>query len=269
MPHPAIGPLAFENFWRETYHDLSQYRPFYPDCLKSCLMGFADVYGGSLGEDLSMGTETQMTVRFFSTILNYFFSPQLNYLEQQMSTVPDSQPFHNYEVGETQRFEADVSRYSSFNTTMIYDRTLPGGSVPERHLAATTPAESHFHPSLDAKERIQHSHGHMAVLQQLNDYNSLNDHDSYLNKESSRSKHSAHQETPRSSPRLLTSTIRRQEEQSSSAALGLSLSSRPNPRDAAHLVQSPHRKRPSDSSAGTFFLVKPHPPTKIPLLKIK
>jgi hypothetical protein len=55
--------MAFEFFWRGTYHDLVQYRPFYPDCLKVCLMGFADVCGGSLGVGLSMGTvETQATV---------------------------------------------------------------------------------------------------------------------------------------------------------------------------------------------------------------
>lgn len=63
MPPPALGPMAFEAFWRGTYHELLQYRPFYPDCLKACLMGFADVCGGSLGGGLSIGTETQATVR--------------------------------------------------------------------------------------------------------------------------------------------------------------------------------------------------------------
>ena len=65
VPHPAKGPIAFELFWRETYHDLPQYRPFYPDCLKACLMGLSDVCGGSLAEGLSMGTETQITVRLY------------------------------------------------------------------------------------------------------------------------------------------------------------------------------------------------------------
>lgn len=66
VPHPASGPIAFESFWRGTYHDLPQYRPFYPDCLKACLMGLADVCGGSLGEGLSMGTETQITVCLYN-----------------------------------------------------------------------------------------------------------------------------------------------------------------------------------------------------------
>ena len=62
VPHPAVGPLAFESFWRATYHNLSEYQPFYPDCLKACLMGFADACGGSLGEGLSMGFDSQLTV---------------------------------------------------------------------------------------------------------------------------------------------------------------------------------------------------------------
>jgi hypothetical protein len=62
VPYPAIGPAAFESFWRDTYHELRQYIPFYPDRLKACLMAIADVCGGSLGEGLSMGNETQTTV---------------------------------------------------------------------------------------------------------------------------------------------------------------------------------------------------------------
>jgi hypothetical protein len=67
VPHPALGPVAFEKFWRGTYHELRHYMPSYPDCLKACLMGIADVCGGSVGEGLSMGTDTQTTVwlRFF------------------------------------------------------------------------------------------------------------------------------------------------------------------------------------------------------------
>jgi hypothetical protein len=139
---------------------------------------------------------------------------------QQMSTVPDSQP--NHYVGESQEFVADT-----------------------------------FHSSSDTKGRVQHHPDHMAALQQLNDYDSLDNY-SYLNEESLRSKHSAKEDnlTSRRSSRLLTPTSsdtwRRKQ---TSSPLRISSPSRIDLHDQVALSTISHayeRKRPIDPSAGTF-----------------
>jgi hypothetical protein len=138
---------------------------------------------------------------------------------QQMSTVPDSQP--NHYVGETQEFVADT-----------------------------------FHSSSDTKGLVQHHPDHMAALQQLNDYDSLDNY-AYLNEESLRSQHSAYKEdnpTPRRSSRLLTPTSSDtwRRKQTSSPLRTLSSPSRINSRDQVVLSHAYERKRPIDPSAGTF-----------------
>ncbi|KAG6813045.1 hypothetical protein H0H93_013532 [Arthromyces matolae] len=64
----AIGPLNFSEFWRDTYHEIEEYRPSYPDSLKICLLGLNDAFGGSLADGLSMS--------------------------QSSSIIPDSQPLY-------------------------------------------------------------------------------------------------------------------------------------------------------------------------------
>ncbi|KAG6844468.1 hypothetical protein H0H87_006692 [Tephrocybe sp. NHM501043] len=54
----AIGPLTFNEYWRATYHGVEEYRSSYPDCLKVCLLGFSDAYGGSIAEGLSLSQGT-------------------------------------------------------------------------------------------------------------------------------------------------------------------------------------------------------------------
>jgi len=59
---PALGPDAFEVFWRATYHGLDQFCKSYPESIKICLKGFAEACGGSLAAQLSPDTESQRTV---------------------------------------------------------------------------------------------------------------------------------------------------------------------------------------------------------------
>ncbi|KAG5650106.1 hypothetical protein H0H81_000747 [Sphagnurus paluster] len=95
----AMGPLAFADFWRATYHGIEEYRASYPDCLKACLLGLADAYGGSLADGLSAHGESQLTV---------------------MSTVPDSQP--------SQHDEHSSRQFYWFSSPVLGGRSL---SPPE------------------------------------------------------------------------------------------------------------------------------------------
>ncbi|KAG5644893.1 hypothetical protein DXG03_007445 [Asterophora parasitica] len=58
----AMGPLAFSEFWRATYHGVDEYRPSYPDSLKACLMALTDAFGGSIADGLSINGPSQVTV---------------------------------------------------------------------------------------------------------------------------------------------------------------------------------------------------------------
>ncbi|KAG6889883.1 hypothetical protein C0995_013858 [Termitomyces sp. Mi166 len=66
----AIGPLTFNEFWRATYHGIEEYQSSYPDCLRACLLGYSDAFGGSIAEGLSMSQGTDSL------------------------SIPDSQPLH-------------------------------------------------------------------------------------------------------------------------------------------------------------------------------
>ncbi|KAG6829469.1 hypothetical protein H0H92_004431 [Tricholoma furcatifolium] len=84
----AIGPLSFNEFWRASYHGIGEYRSQYPDCLKACLLGFSDAYGGSIAEGLSMSQET--------------FSP----------SIPDSQPLNiGVEEGWFSRVDLEAKQF--------------------------------------------------------------------------------------------------------------------------------------------------------------
>ncbi|KAG6916033.1 hypothetical protein DXG01_008756 [Tephrocybe rancida] len=62
----AAGPVAFSEFWRETYHGVEDYRSSYPDCLKACLLGLSDAYGGSIAEGLSMSQGIILNLLFLT-----------------------------------------------------------------------------------------------------------------------------------------------------------------------------------------------------------
>ncbi|KAF5374095.1 hypothetical protein D9615_008892 [Tricholomella constricta] len=95
----AAGPLAFNEFWRATYHGVEDYRTSYPDCLKACLLGLTDAFGGSIADGLSVNGQSQLT---------------------GMSTVPDSQPSH-HDRGDPLFFGLS---FEGFSSSPIRDRSL-------------------------------------------------------------------------------------------------------------------------------------------------
>ncbi|RDB15276.1 hypothetical protein Hypma_004793 [Hypsizygus marmoreus] len=131
LRQPAIGPLAFHDFWRKTYHGLEEYRPFYPDCLKACLLGFADAYGGSIGEGLSMETES---------------------LKTRMSTVPDSQPsYHGPPEPPDVGYGVDESCYPNAGDATIF--AVPSSPVASSEHALTPTPQKPPTPEPPAKWR--------------------------------------------------------------------------------------------------------------------
>lgn len=58
----ALGPLAFEKFWRSTYHKHPHFSPRYPEQIKLCLRALCDVMGGSLDANLSLDIDVQHRV---------------------------------------------------------------------------------------------------------------------------------------------------------------------------------------------------------------
>jgi hypothetical protein len=62
IPPPALGPMAFEAFWRTTYMETEKVRRNYPERIKLCLKAFDDAFGGNLSLGLSFDSESQLTV---------------------------------------------------------------------------------------------------------------------------------------------------------------------------------------------------------------
>lgn len=62
MPPPALGPLAFETFWKATYHEKPELLRHIPEKLKASIKGFDDAFGGGLTAGWSHDTESQITV---------------------------------------------------------------------------------------------------------------------------------------------------------------------------------------------------------------
>ncbi|XP_006462383.1 hypothetical protein AGABI2DRAFT_119245 [Agaricus bisporus var. bisporus H97] len=53
MGYPPIGPLAFEKFWRKSYHEQPEsFKRLIPEDLKTCLKAWSDHCGDSLAEGL-------------------------------------------------------------------------------------------------------------------------------------------------------------------------------------------------------------------------
>jgi hypothetical protein len=59
IPHPALGPLAFQTYWKATYYGKHEYIHHIPLKLRSCLKAFDDAYGDDLGKGLSHDPESQ------------------------------------------------------------------------------------------------------------------------------------------------------------------------------------------------------------------
>jgi hypothetical protein len=62
IPPPAFGPLAFETFWKATYHGKQEFLRHIPAELKVCIKAFDDAFGGDLATGLSHDSESQSTV---------------------------------------------------------------------------------------------------------------------------------------------------------------------------------------------------------------
>jgi len=59
---PALAPLAFEKFWRATYHGQHQFSSDIPAGVISVLKAFTTVFGGDLLAGIS--SNSQSTVRY-------------------------------------------------------------------------------------------------------------------------------------------------------------------------------------------------------------
>ncbi|KAJ3567736.1 hypothetical protein NP233_g6170 [Leucocoprinus birnbaumii] len=66
MGHPPIGPLAFEQYWRNGgYHDQDSdtFKKLVPEELKTCLKAWSDYCGDSLAEGCTSALDSQSTPR--------------------------------------------------------------------------------------------------------------------------------------------------------------------------------------------------------------
>lgn len=59
IPPPALGPLAFQAFWKATYHGKDEFFREIPPKLRACLKAFDDAYGDDLAIGLSHDVESQ------------------------------------------------------------------------------------------------------------------------------------------------------------------------------------------------------------------
>jgi hypothetical protein len=70
MGYPPIGPLAFEKFWRKSYHDQPEsFKRLIPEDLKTCLKAWSDHCGDSLAEGLA--DDTQSTVSRLFVLIRF------------------------------------------------------------------------------------------------------------------------------------------------------------------------------------------------------
>ena len=62
IPPPALGPLAFQTFWKATYYGKDKFFREIPPKLRACLKAFDDAYGDDLAMGLSHDVESQSAV---------------------------------------------------------------------------------------------------------------------------------------------------------------------------------------------------------------
>lgn len=62
IPAPALGPLAFQAFWRASYHRKEEFLHDIPARVKVCMKAFDDAFGSDLAIGLSHDSESQSTV---------------------------------------------------------------------------------------------------------------------------------------------------------------------------------------------------------------
>lgn len=61
IPPPALGPLAFQAFWKASYHRKEEFIKDIPTQIRVCMKAFNDAYGGDLAMGLSHDSESQST----------------------------------------------------------------------------------------------------------------------------------------------------------------------------------------------------------------
>ncbi|KAH7919238.1 hypothetical protein BV22DRAFT_1075479 [Leucogyrophana mollusca] len=61
IPRPALGPIAFEKFWRATYYRQTHFYDDIPANVRACLRAFQDAYGGDLSIGVTHFTDSQTT----------------------------------------------------------------------------------------------------------------------------------------------------------------------------------------------------------------
>ena len=67
----ADAMLAFQKFWRATYHQRKDIpKESYPVAIKTCLKAWGDVCDDSLADDISLGPESQSLVSSLISALN-------------------------------------------------------------------------------------------------------------------------------------------------------------------------------------------------------
>jgi hypothetical protein len=62
IPPPALGPLAFQAFWKNSYYGKQEFLGDLPTQIKVCMKAFDDAYGEDLAIGLSHDSESQSTV---------------------------------------------------------------------------------------------------------------------------------------------------------------------------------------------------------------
>ncbi|KAF9465829.1 hypothetical protein BDZ94DRAFT_1253286 [Collybia nuda] len=150
LHEPLIGPLAFEDFWRATYHNIDGLRPHYSESLRNCLLAFSDTWGGSMGDGLSNCSESQKT---------------------KMSTVPDSQP-PRYDAQGSWGYPVYANSHPGLSSS---PKTVPTSSL--RH----TPETSAPAAERAAKRRKLDHPAHLVALNELQQYSSYRDESNIQN----------------------------------------------------------------------------------------
>ncbi|KAL0961384.1 hypothetical protein HGRIS_006337 [Hohenbuehelia grisea] len=61
FPRPALGPVAFRDFWTMKYHGIDDIYRECPEDVKECIRAIDEAYGGNLAVGFSMDSESDLT----------------------------------------------------------------------------------------------------------------------------------------------------------------------------------------------------------------
>ncbi|KAF8636204.1 hypothetical protein AX17_003691 [Amanita inopinata Kibby_2008] len=157
IPEPALGPLAFENFWRATYHEINVFRGSYPEDVKACLKTLSLAWGNSSGGSLVSSSESQKTPP--SVVPDSQATPQNQQSRSPHNSGGDQAPLRNAllvisrKVHETS--DGPAQRPSSaplFHQSLDLDDEMDGPKITplrrsEEDAAPSTPMNRHHTPA--------------------------------------------------------------------------------------------------------------------------